>query len=106
VQKWESEYGWPVSKAPRSAVYMGSAWAIWQEFVRGKRIAFHTDPVLRGAIESSKTETGPTGLVTVRKSTERSNNDPLIACLVAIKAMSDREMMAQSMYADANRIAF
>jgi phage terminase large subunit-like protein len=107
VQRWESEYGWPVSRAPRSAVYMGSAWAIWQEFVRGRRIAFHTDPVLRGAIESSKTETGPTGLVTVRKSTERSNNDPLIACIVAIKAMNDREMLSQSMYgADASRIAF
>jgi phage terminase large subunit-like protein len=98
IAKWETEYGWLVSRAPRTAVYMGSAWAIWQEYVRARRIRFDPDPVLRAAIESSRTETGPTGLVTVRKSTERSNNDPLIACMVALKAMNDREMLNTSIY--------
>lgn len=102
VQAWESTMGWQVSRAPQTVVYLGSAWAVWQDMVRAKRIRFADDPIMRAAIASSKTETGPTGLVTVRKAKDRANNDPLIAAMMTVKAMHDREMLVESMYSGPN----
>lgn len=105
IQAWERDHGWMVSRSPQNVQYMGMAWAIWQEYVRARRIRFAHDPVLRGAIESSRPESGPTGLVTIRKRHDKANNDPLIACLMAIKAMQDREMLNPTAYcADSSRI--
>ena len=40
------------------------------------------------------------------KAHDRANNDPLIAALMGIKVMNDREMLTESLYADASRISF
>ncbi len=98
IQAWERDHGWMVSRAPQNVQYMGSAWSMWQEYVRAKRIRFAPDPVLRSAIEQSKPEGGKSNLVTITKRRDKSNNDPLIACLMAIKAMQDREMLNPTAY--------
>jgi phage terminase large subunit-like protein len=107
IQAWEREHGWSVSRAPQNVVYMSSAWAIWQDHVRARRIRFHPDPVMRVAIESSRTFTGRHGLTSIVKAADSSNNDALIAALITVKAMNDREMLTQSMYgSDPSAIAF
>jgi phage terminase large subunit-like protein len=102
----EKKHGWQWSRAPQNGIYMGSAWAIWQDYVRGRKVRFDTDPVLRSAIECTRLYQGARTPPYPVKSHDRANNDPLIAALMGIKVMNDREMLTESMYADASRISF
>lgn len=102
----ERRYGWSWSRAPQDIRYMGSAWAIWSDMVRAKRIRFAKDPVVRSALASTRLAPGRTGLQWPAKALARANNDALIACLMAVKVMNDREILVETMYGNASRIAF
>ena len=103
----EKKHGWQWSRAPQHVVFMGSAWAIWSDMIRGKRILFDEDPVLRANLAHTVLRSGDTGLFVPSKGRSRGNIDAVTACCMAVKVMNDREMLSQSMYgADANRIAF
>jgi hypothetical protein len=103
----EKKHGWQWSRAPQHVVFMGSAWAIWSDMVRGKRICFDEDPVLRANLAHTVLRSGDTGLFVPSKGRSRGNIDAVTACCMAVKVMNDREMLAQSMYGvDATRISF
>ncbi len=106
-ESMERKHGWSWSRAPQNVVFMGSAWAIWADMVRGKRIQFQTDPVLRLNLAHCRLRPGDTGLHVPSKGRSASNIDAVTACCMAVKVMHDREMMVETMYsADASRIAF
>ena len=102
----ERRHGWAWSRAPQDIRYMGSAWAIWSDMVRAKRIRFAKDPVVRSALASTRLAPGRTGLQWPAKALASSNNDAIIACLMAVKVMNDREILVESMYANAGGISF
>jgi phage terminase large subunit-like protein len=102
----EKKHGWLWSRAPQNPLYMGSAWAIWQDLVRGKRVRFDTDPVLRSCIESAICPPAYRALPHPVKSRSRSNIDGLTAAIMAVKVLNDREMLTDSLYADPSRISF
>jgi phage terminase large subunit-like protein len=102
----EKRHGWQWSRAPQNTVFMGSAWAIWADMIRGKRIRFDEDPVLRANLAHTRLRPGDTGLFVPSKGRSDSNIDAVTACCMAVKVMNDREMLTESMYADASRISF
>lgn len=105
-ESMERKHGWPWSRAPQHVVFMGSAWAIWADMIRGKRIRFDVDPVLRTNIAHTILKPGDTGLYVPSKGKSRSNIDAVTACCMAVKVLNDREMLTESLYADASRISF
>jgi phage terminase large subunit-like protein len=101
----ERKHGWQWSRAPQNVVFMGSAWAIWADMVRGRRIRFDNDPVLRANIAHTRLRPGDTGLFVPSKGKSESNIDAVTACCMAVKVLNDREMLAQSAYGtDPSRI--
>jgi phage terminase large subunit-like protein len=102
----EKRHGWRWSRASQNHIYMGSAWAVWADAVRGRRIRFNTDPVLRMSIGHTIAKVTDRGLAVPSKGASRSNIDPVTACCMAIKVMNDHELMRESLYGDPSRIAF
>lgn len=102
----EKKHGWLWSRAPQNPLYMGSAWAIWQDMVRGKRVRFDLDPVLRSCIESAVCPPAYRALPHPVKSRSRSNIDGLTAAIMAVKVMNDREMLLDSLYGGGSAISF
>ena len=106
-ESMERKHGWPWSRAPQNVVYMGSGWAIWADMVRGRKIRFDADPVLRMNLAHCRLKPGDTGLHVPSKGRSMSNIDAVTACCMAVKVMNDREMMSSSMYsADPRNITF
>jgi phage terminase large subunit-like protein len=106
-ESMERKHGWSWSRAPQNGVFMGSAWAIWADMVRGKQIRFAPDPVLRANLAHCRLRPGDTGLHVPSKGRSASNIDAVTACCMAVKVMQDREMLQQTMYtADPLKIAF
>jgi phage terminase large subunit-like protein len=104
-ESMERKHGWQWTRAPQNVVFMGSAWAIWADMVRGRRIQFDSDPVLRANLAHTKLRPGDTGLFVPSKGRSESNIDAVTACCMAVKVLNDREMLAESAYGtDPSRI--
>ena len=101
----ERKHGWQWTRAPQNVVFMGSAWAIWADMIRGRRIRFDNDPVLRANLAHTRLRPGDTGLFVPSKGRSESNIDAVTACCMAVKVLNDREMLAESSYGtDPSRI--
>ena len=102
----EKRHGWRWSRAPQSHIYMGSAWAIWSDAVRGRRIQFAPDPVLRANLSHTRAVPTDRGLSVPSKGRSTSNIDAVTACCMCIKVLNDRELMTESLYGDPGKISF
>lgn len=102
----ERRHGWRWSRAPQNHVYMGSAWAVWADLVRGRRVMFHPDPVFRANLAHARLVVTDRGLAVPSKGRSSSNIDAVTAAIMAAKVMNDHELLTESLYGDPGRISF
>lgn len=94
----ERRHGWTWYRAPQTIVWMGGAWAVFSEWVRGQKLQMQPDPVLRSCIGSARLLIGHTGLAMPAKGRSQSNIDALTAHCMAARALNDLEIMGGSGY--------
>ena len=94
----EAVNSWKWFRAPQNIVWMGSAWAIFADWVRGGKLALATDPVFRESVRCARLHTGLTSLAFPVKQKSPGNIDPLTACIMGVKCINETQVMRTEAY--------
>jgi phage terminase large subunit-like protein len=91
LRKWQDR-GWPVVPFHQGIQTTGPAWKMWCDWLRSRQLFYDEDPVLVAALQGLKPYKDINGNVKPHKALSTSNTDAVIAGMMAVMTMDQRNI--------------
>ena len=91
LRKW-LDRGWPVVPFHQGIQTTGPAWKMWCDWLRSRQLFYDEDPVLLAALQGVKLFKDINGNIKPNKGQSETNTDAIIAGMMAVMSMDQRNI--------------